>query len=211
MRSATAPAMGDQLIAVASLSPPRLSSPGMITEVRRNVGLAAGIVRSPGKPAIITGGRALPFEAPLRPQCAGPARKGPTSRMANCVVCTPTARPPAPASQIVTRQRALPSHVQFSLLRQSQRMRRNGEPILDRSTNFRWQVGLAQHEDLQINCLVETSRIAARVNNRPVMPALIRRRSILPTRENHHHLVLCTRRGGPFLFSGRPGSDSGKV
>ena len=49
--------------------------------------------------------RGSPRRAPLRhrPQreARGPARAGrrPGSRIANCVVCTPTAMPPAPASQ----------------------------------------------------------------------------------------------------------------
>ena len=56
----------------------------------------SGAVR-PDRPAIITSGRAVQARAvSIASRSTGSYR--PTSRIANCVACTPTARPPAPAS-----------------------------------------------------------------------------------------------------------------
>ena len=52
----------------------------------------------PASPAIMTGGF-FAHSAAVRIASSSTGRYSPASRIANCVVCTPTARPPAPASK----------------------------------------------------------------------------------------------------------------
>ena len=54
---------------------------------------------------------------------------------ANCVVCTPTATPPAPAATVVASQSALAALIQLARCVQREWMRRNHQPAQQFFTN----------------------------------------------------------------------------
>ena len=79
-----------------------------------------------GHPQIAGSAAALPLGDRLRRQLEHRAVQSDLGfRMANCVVCTPTATPPAPGVEVVARERALPPLVELARRGERQRMRRD--------------------------------------------------------------------------------------